>query len=333
METEMNEVEKKARELYITQLESDDKWEAAHYVRTSPQNGPAVRAIIAALSAQPDAVGGGDVRLAEKWRRDRHATPHTDAWTLGYLRAKRECAEELEAALTARPPACETCNRHGLVGGPSYYAPDEGGEPCPDCSIAARPPVGVEPIPFGVESAAFEAHAKGERLSLEQHPLHYLFLDPKTYAARQAWKAALKFAAPAAVPVDGENVTRPVMSSDDFDNMVESEAGEYGEMLEDGGAYSGWSFSCEALVEFSRAIINAWGLERRAHSARVATALADSPTPAALATHPQPAAAKEHFQDRLAAIEGRPRAEPEPPDDACACCYSTDCNGECMENL
>ncbi|WP_415916342.1 hypothetical protein SE336_16135 [Xanthomonas arboricola] len=53
---------------------------------------------------------------------------------------------------------------------------------------------------------------------------------------------------------------------------------------------------------------------------------------AALAAR-QPAAAKEHFQDRLADIEGRARAEPEPPRDACACCYSNDCNGECMENL
>lgn len=31
-------------------------------------------------------------------------------------------------------PKCPTCNDHGMVGGPSYYAPDEGGEPCPDCS-------------------------------------------------------------------------------------------------------------------------------------------------------------------------------------------------------
>lgn len=31
-------------------------------------------------------------------------------------------------------PKCSTCNDHGMVGGPSYYAPDEGGEPCPDCA-------------------------------------------------------------------------------------------------------------------------------------------------------------------------------------------------------
>ncbi|MGY4892336.1 UNVERIFIED_CONTAM: hypothetical protein EX528_18840 [Xanthomonas axonopodis] len=62
----------------------------------------------------------------------------------------------------------------------------------------------------------------------------------------------------------------PAMSGDDFDIMVESEASEYGEMLEDGGPSNGWSFSCEALVDFSRAIINAWGMECRAHKTALA---------------------------------------------------------------
>lgn len=43
-------------------------------------------------------------------------------------------------------PPCETCNGHGMIGGPSYYAPDEGGEPCPDCSPAAPT---SHPIPTG----------------------------------------------------------------------------------------------------------------------------------------------------------------------------------------
>lgn len=37
--------------------------------------------------------------LVEKWPQNRHPDPHTDAWTLGYLRAKKECADELDAAL------------------------------------------------------------------------------------------------------------------------------------------------------------------------------------------------------------------------------------------
>jgi hypothetical protein len=28
---------------------------------------------------------------------------------------------------------CETCNDNGLIGGPSYAQPDEGGVPCPEC--------------------------------------------------------------------------------------------------------------------------------------------------------------------------------------------------------
>ena len=34
---------------------------------------------------------------------------------------------ELEARI------CRTCDGHGMIGGPSYSQPDEGGEPCPDC--------------------------------------------------------------------------------------------------------------------------------------------------------------------------------------------------------
>jgi hypothetical protein len=30
---------------------------------------------------------------------------------------------------------------------------------------------------------------------MHEHPLHYLFLDEKTYAARQGWQAALRYVA------------------------------------------------------------------------------------------------------------------------------------------
>ena len=40
-------------------------------------------------------------------------------------------AEALDAAIDS---VCQTCNGYGMIGGPSYYAPDEGGEPCPDCA-------------------------------------------------------------------------------------------------------------------------------------------------------------------------------------------------------
>lgn len=63
-------------------------------------------------------------------------------------------------------------------------------------ALAARQTVG-EPVPFAVESKAFETHAASRDLNLVQHPLHYLFLDPVTVEARRAWKAALAFAQPA----------------------------------------------------------------------------------------------------------------------------------------
>jgi hypothetical protein len=43
------------------------------------------------------------------------------------------------------------------------------------------------------DQQAFEAWAQGERYEMHQHPLHYLFIDPETNAARQGWKAALQF--------------------------------------------------------------------------------------------------------------------------------------------
>lgn len=57
---------------------------------------------------------------------------------------------------------------------------------------------------------------------------------------------------------------RVTMSEDDFANMVETVAGEHGEMLEDGGPYNGWCFSCEEMIDFSRGIITGWDWERRA---------------------------------------------------------------------
>lgn len=45
----------------------------------------------------------------------------------------------------------------------------------------------------GKEQDAFEKWAIAEKLNMALHPLHWLFLDPKTYAARQGWKGALEY--------------------------------------------------------------------------------------------------------------------------------------------
>lgn len=49
------------------------------------------------------------------------------------------------------------------------------------------------PLPSWQEQAAFEEWANDSRYEMHQHPLHYLFMDKQTNAARQGWKAALAF--------------------------------------------------------------------------------------------------------------------------------------------
>ncbi|WP_068090965.1 hypothetical protein [Novosphingobium rosa] len=43
----------------------------------------------------------------------------------------------------------------------------------------------------GIEQNAFEAWAKSQGMNMSKHPLHWLFLDGSTYAARQGWSAGL----------------------------------------------------------------------------------------------------------------------------------------------
>lgn len=45
----------------------------------------------------------------------------------------------------------------------------------------------------GKEQLAFEAWAVSQRYDMHEHPLHYIFMDPKTSAARMGWNAALKY--------------------------------------------------------------------------------------------------------------------------------------------
>ncbi|WP_053284510.1 hypothetical protein [Comamonas testosteroni] len=42
-------------------------------------------------------------------------------------------SQEPSPLQAVQPVKCETCNDHGMIGGPSFYDPGEGGQPCPDC--------------------------------------------------------------------------------------------------------------------------------------------------------------------------------------------------------
>ncbi|WP_439398779.1 hypothetical protein ACRQ5Q_15340 [Bradyrhizobium sp. PMVTL-01] len=44
-----------------------------------------------------------------------------------------------------------------------------------------------------MEHTEFEKWAASKKYDMHEHPLHYLFMDPKTNAARQGWKAALRY--------------------------------------------------------------------------------------------------------------------------------------------
>jgi hypothetical protein len=54
------------------------------------------------------------------------------------------------------------------------------------------------------EVVAFESWAKTQKYDMTTHPLHWLFLDPATYAARQGWKNGLAFARDAITTQPGE---------------------------------------------------------------------------------------------------------------------------------
>lgn len=43
--------------------------------------------------------------------------------------------------LITAQPVCPTCHNQGMVGGPSFHTPDEGGIPCPDCNPPVDPNV------------------------------------------------------------------------------------------------------------------------------------------------------------------------------------------------
>ncbi len=56
----------------------------------------------------------------------------------------------------------------------------------------------------GKEQYAFEAWAKSEGFDMHEHPLFYRFMDHKTNAARQAWKAAIRYCATTLAPQQEE---------------------------------------------------------------------------------------------------------------------------------
>ncbi len=123
------------------------------------------------------------------------------------------------ARLNAAPvqqPKCKTCDDNGRIGGPSFYAPDEGGEPCPDCSAPVQQVSVPDGFCIGAWRDALEKIAKyapqvncAARTELERAGLiavHALiaFSAPQFRHARGTQMASN--AAPAAPAADANHV-------------------------------------------------------------------------------------------------------------------------------
>lgn len=100
------------------------------------------------------------------------------AWNAKTIRATEEAfsADQMRTyygqGRIGRAPApaakCETCNDNGLIGGPSFYDPGEGGVPCPDCSA----PAAVEPVAYLHDDGYWTA-AKTEQGRALSDRLHF----------------------------------------------------------------------------------------------------------------------------------------------------------------
>lgn len=100
--------------------------------------------------------------------------------TPAYCSSVRRCTAKDAAPLAdAQTKKCQTCNGHGMIGGPSYREPDEGGEPCPDCNAQTK----------GDERAAFEAWCKAEFIETDKSPSTGIYSFAPARVAWRAWKA------------------------------------------------------------------------------------------------------------------------------------------------
>jgi hypothetical protein len=77
---------------------------------------------------------------------------------------KVDCVEALAAAPGEGSGECATCNGVGIIGGPSYREPDEGGVPCPDCSTPppASQSAPTNPTEIGSKSVVAPSDGGGE---------------------------------------------------------------------------------------------------------------------------------------------------------------------------
>lgn len=110
------------------------------------------------------------------------------------------------SALCAQMAAALEAYKHAMEGFAQAVRQDSGlaypwpaqelALPAVDTALTAYRTLSPDPqwqISDEVERAAFEAWGKENGMDMHRHPLHYLFLAQETHAARQAWKAGVRY--------------------------------------------------------------------------------------------------------------------------------------------
>lgn len=90
------------------------------------------------------------------------------------------------------------------------------------------------------EQEHFEAWAKSKRYEMSEHPLHYIFNDPKTDAARMGWNAALAYVREAALSPEA-----PAREGVDLDGLLTTALTDE---LQGGGAEVPYSIIAERVA-------------------------------------------------------------------------------------
>jgi hypothetical protein len=155
----------------IAELKSErDKWVDAGYAASAnaSQADAAPTGAMTRTQVQGKAIEHG----FQYWRApDAHGVTGTKPQAIELLQDLLGVEVEIE------DNGCQTCNGTGMIGGPSYYAPDEGGMPCPECAPAA-PAVALEgfkllPVePTPQQPSASEGESD-ERRDMIADALHY----------------------------------------------------------------------------------------------------------------------------------------------------------------
>lgn len=106
-------------------------------------------------------------------------------------------------AAAPQPPAeqsvYQTCSGHGLIGGPSFHQPDEGGVPCPDCA-AQNGPAATDDL----TAEAVQFMAIFDKACEQPDPWAYLISAANLQTLQWAIDDRLKRGGPIGVVTDAE---------------------------------------------------------------------------------------------------------------------------------